>query len=416
MDAITAISLASNIFSFIWDKWRKFESELLAQNVKRRAAKFAIPPAPDKSTPPQNDQNPPSFEPAMSRDCSSDSTGCQRSDEIRDLRIHLGDLLRQLSQQGTKVDIDAIMAQLAIGSEKGARFSAEQAILSCLCFDTMDYRYITVTKAHEGIFTWIHEPASFSASPGSGSFFECLESPGAVYWVSGKLGSGKSTLMKCLCELPAVWERLMHWVPATCQKGEQLQLVFASFFFWNVGLEVAELVQAIQNIFDHTKTQPTIKLCFFIDGLDGSASSRPWNEFEKAFGGNVLQQLWVQDLTRDDIKLFVRDTLEKDRNFQELKEDDESCIDLIQEISNRANGVFLWVRLIVNSLLQGVTNADSVVDLRRRLDTFPTDLYEVFERELFSVDPFYRQRTARFFQVTLTSLELLPLVCYWFVD
>ncbi|KAK0712477.1 hypothetical protein B0T26DRAFT_714426 [Lasiosphaeria miniovina] len=356
----------------------------------------------------------------------------------------------------------------------------------------MDYRYITVTKAHEGTFTWIHEPASFSASPGSGSFFEWLESPTAVYWVSGKLGSGKSTLMKYLCELPAIRERLLHWVPATCQKGERLQLVFASFFFWNagrsslqksqagllrqllyeilrqcpnlisvaypeqwqeytasgavltdesrkVGLEVAELVQAIQNIFEHTKTQPTFKLCFFIDGLDeyegtpddiiqlvsllGSSqqvkicvSSRPWNEFEKAFGGNALRQLRVQDLTRDDIKLFVRDTLEKDANFQEMKEDDESCVDLIQEITNRANGVFLWVRLVVNSLLQGVTNADSVADLRRRLDTFPTDLYEFFERELFSVDPFYRQRTARFFQVTLTSVELLPLVCYWFVD
>ncbi|KAK3377288.1 hypothetical protein B0T24DRAFT_237832 [Lasiosphaeria ovina] len=412
-----------------------------------------------------------------------------RSAEMVALDNRLRYLFRERAEH---IHVKKELVKLSAAFEQGRRLLAEQRIWNFLRFEAMDYRYLTVTQAHQGTFNWIREPASFSSNPtGSDTFFDWLKSNSTTYWISGKLGSGKSTLMKYLCSLPAVQERLELWNPSATGTDSS-KLIFASFFFWNAGrsslqksqegllrqllwdifrecpslisvaypellqlytasgamhpeetnkpgLTVPELTQALQRVFDHVDKEQKLKFCFFIDGLDEyegkpddiihlvslfrasrrvklCVSSRPWNEFEKAFGGDGLCMLRVQDLTRDDITLFVRDTLEKDANFQELREDDETCVDLVREITHRANGVFLWVRLVVQSLLQGVTNADTVADLRRRLNSFPTDLYEFFERELLSVDAFYRQRTARFFQVTVTSLEVLPLVCYWFVD
>jgi hypothetical protein len=80
-----------------------------------------------------------------------------------------------------------------------------------------------------------------------------------------------------------------------------------------------------------------------------------------------------------------------------------------------AKGVFLWVFLVVRSLLEGLTNADRIVDLQRLKD-LPTDLNEYFQRILYTVDEMYRQQTVLMFQVTLRAHETLPLMNYWFID
>jgi hypothetical protein len=145
-------------------------------------------------------------------------------------------------------------------------------------------------------------------------------------------------------------------------------------------------------------------------------SSRPWNEFEKVFGQNDSQKLYMHELTANDIKLYVQDTLEKDVNFQELKQRDDQRLELVRDIVDAAKGVFLWVFLVVRSLLEGLTNADKIVDMQRRLYLLPTDLNEHFERILFAVDEFYPEKTAYIFQITVEACETLPLMSYWFID
>jgi hypothetical protein len=203
-------------------------------------------------------------------------------------------------------------------------------------------------------------------------------------------------------------------------------------------LTTTKLLGAFQGISTHIATAK-VKFCFFIDGLDEyegkpgdiirliellkstlqvkiCVSSRPWNEFEKDFGQDKSKKLYMQDLTRGDIELYVRDILENDVGFQELKQRDSHCLDLIQDVVDAAKGVFLWVFLVVRSLLEGLTNADRIVDLQRRLRLLPTDLNEYFERILFTVDNFYRKQTAQMFRVTLTAYDTLPSLCYWFID
>lgn len=204
------------------------------------------------------------------------------------------------------------------------------------------------------------------------------------------------------------------------------------------GFTTPKLLSAFRSIAARLNTSK-VKFCFFIDGLDEyegkpdtiirlvellksalqvkiCVSSRPWNEFEKAFGQDKSKKLYMQELTRGDIELYVRDTLENDLGFQELKKRDHRCPNLVQDVVDAAEGVFLWVFLVVRSLLEGLTNADRVVDLQRRLRDLPTDLNEYFERILFTVYNFYRKETAQMFQVALMAHYTLPLMAYWFMD
>jgi hypothetical protein len=124
----------------------------------------------------------------------------------------------------------------------------------------------------------------------------------------------------------------------------------------------------------------------------------------------------MHELTANDIKLYVQDTLEKDVNYLELKLRDDHCLDLVQDIVDAAKGVFFWGFLVVRSLLEGLTNGNKIVHLQRRLQLLPTDLNEYFERILFTVDEFYREQTVYMFQVTIDAYETLSLMSYWFID
>ncbi|CAO2652865.1 Nn.00g022760.m01.CDS01 [Neocucurbitaria sp. VM-36] len=181
------------------------------------------------------------------------------------------------------------------------------------------------------------------------------------------------------------------------------------------------------------------RFCFLLDGLDeyeGQAndmiefiarlnnlpnvkmcvSSRPWNEFEREFGKDRPQKLYMQDYNGTDIENYVYDTLDKDDNYQELEDKEISGKLLVEEIVQAANGVFLWVFLVVRSFREGLENGDRVSDLRERLRKLPNDLNEYFNRIILSdVEEFYHGHSAEMFMVTLNGDEDIPLMAYWFI-
>ena len=59
----------------------------------------------------------------------------------------------------------------------------------------------------------------------------------------------------------------------------------------------------------------------------------------------------------------------------------EAAAIFVKEIVTKANGVFLWIQLVVKSLLNGLKNRDDISDLRQRLEECPqtwmicTDIY-----------------------------------------
>ena len=342
------------------------------------------------------------------------------------------------------------------------------AILKSLQYSSMKFRHSAIAEAHPYTFQWMF----------SGNFVDWLKSNESIYWISGKPGSGKSTLIKHLIDNPETVGNLRSWSQTT-------PLVTASFFFWALGgpmqksqrgllqsllyellakcpelisvtlpsrwrqmgfreLEsnsnvwtLQELLEALRRFREYGMTSN--KFCFFIDGLDEyegdhqmlidfvkelvqspnvklCVSSRPWNVFEAAFGHNSMRKVYVQDLNERDILRYVRDKLEVRFDFQEMKGLDARFDEIIAELVNKAQGVFLWVHLVVRSLIEGLQNCDRIVDLQRRLRDFPSDLEQYFQHIFDSLDSIYQAQMARAFHVALATSRPMTLLNYWFLD
>jgi hypothetical protein len=106
----------------------------------------------------------------------------------------------------------------------------------------------------------------------------------------------------------------------------------------------------IAGLFAEIATSSNIKICL---------SSWPWLVFEDAFHHNP--SLRLQDLTTHDIQQYVEDKLNGHVRMAKLRrKNPQSAEELIYEIVSKATGVFLWVKLVVTSLLDGLTNRDRI--------------------------------------------------------
>ncbi|KAI7220580.1 hypothetical protein KC333_g2268 [Hortaea werneckii] len=318
----------------------------------------------------------------------------------------------------------------------------KDAILQSLLFPQFCDRKKAITEAHAHTFEWIFEEWSTG-------FRNWLCEGDGIFWISGKAGSGKSTLMKFLARHPMTETLLKQWTGGN-------RLVMANFYFWSTGhplektqegllrsllfqlllechelipsvcatrwkqrpilggfedsWECSELVATINAVLSHPDL--SVRFCLFIDGMDEyqgdhgklvqdfigfskhssvklCASSRPLTVFEKSFGTKAGQYLILEKLTKDDIDRFATDTLIWDDRFAKFCPSDGTAAKLTDEIRNRADGVFLWVVLVVRSLLRGIDNGDDMATLRRRLNETPSDLYDLFEKMLFGRDNVY---------------------------
>ncbi|MCJ1378263.1 hypothetical protein MMC17_001360 [Xylographa soralifera] len=124
----------------------------------------------------------------------------------------------------------------------------------------------------------------------------------------------------------------------------------------------------------------------------------------------------VPDLTAKDIKLYVNTSFSENKRFSDLRQKDERYEELIYKIVEKAQGVFLWVVLIVRSLLRGFTYADRIIDLQKRLQLLPTTLEDYLKHMLNQVEEeVYYEQTARIFLVSLYATEV-PLIALSFLD
>jgi hypothetical protein len=334
-------------------------------------------------------------------------------------------------------------------------------ILDCLYFRQICDRIETVSEAHRNTCQWIYSDPEVSQKPWS-NFREWLTRGQGCYWINGKAGSGKSTLMKYIRHDSQTKEALSAWAGGH-------ELVIASFFFWNLGsalqksqgglfrsllhdvldqhrhlipivlpelcravtkLEgdgrlsdpsLSELRKGFRNLI-HNQSRP-LRICFLIDGIDEYEgdhseisellasvssssyvkiilSSRPISACVNAF--SHCPSLRLQDLTHEDIKLYVEDKLKAKLDARAGLQTTE----IIAELVEKASGVFIWVVLAVRSVLNGLQNHDRIGDLRRRLEELPADLKELYSHMVRRMPPIYRQQASELFQLVLKSVEV----------
>jgi hypothetical protein len=398
-------------------------------------------------------------------------------------------LYRENWQSMREEDLANFSAKFSAGSKQEKEVFDQLRILEKLRFRNMEDRAEGIAAAHANTFNWISidekaaahacgDLAKFGTSnknevSKSGdipwdNFVKWLEGDSALYWITGKPGSCKSTLMKYLHNNPRIPALLQHW-------SSELPLTIAGFFFWNSGTEMQMselgLLQTLLHcaIGEDCKLIPTLfperwrsymllggslhpwsmsellrafnilisdssrAFFFLVDGLDEfdgegaeladfiqdavssranvkiCVASRPWLVFEDAF--QKLPSLRIEVLTSADINLFVTDKLCGNRMFLELQKvqpQEAEC--LISEVTEKASGVFLWVRLVVTSLLEGLRDGDSIQDLQERLLELPSDLERLFSKILDQLNPAYFRQVSIYFQLVGAARDPLSLL------
>lgn len=198
------------------------------------------------------------------------------------------------------------------------------------------------------------------------------------------------------------------------------------------------LFSKLQMILNHQKVDG-VKFCFFIDGLDeydGSLaeainlirrllslqrlklciSSRHLPLCEASFGLNDWNRLKMEDFNSEDIKTFATDTflwgLEPwlYPTYSTISEDFE------QEISAKAQGIFLWVVFVVPLLKEGMAIGHRGPEVMDVLKSIPSAPEECFKRILFQhIRDQDRADVAKMVKVTLEACCSLPLLTYWFI-
>jgi len=112
-----------------------------------------------------------------------------------------------------------------------------RGITEGLRFDAFHQREAAVTDAIMQTYAWIYqrnpakEPLAHS-TPGVlkwASFPGWLENPSeTTYWITGKPGSGKSTIMKYILNSPALQSHIRAWAG-----GEPVIVI--NYYAWNAG-------------------------------------------------------------------------------------------------------------------------------------------------------------------------------------
>jgi hypothetical protein len=344
----------------------------------------------------------------------------------------------------------------------------QKTILDTLHFSQVKEREFSIAEAHRNTFQWIFNEKDRN------KFVTWLRQSDGIYWIAGKAGSGKSTLMRFLTNHPNTRESLNEWA------GEK-KLITAKHYFWSPGTAIQKsqeglfrslLLQILNqspevipdvctdrweapfadafNPWSRTQLITTFdklgglktwgyRVCLFIDGLDeydgdhaelvsvirrmGASdnikicvSSRQWLEFSDAFEQSGWA-LYLQDLTHEDIRRYVYDGLNSDSRFNRLQKRNKAAAQKLElMITERAHGVFLWVFLVVRSLLRGLRNEDEISDLQRRLRELPSDLREYFDRMLVTIEDVYKERTARLFLTMSQAKTTFPVVAFYFMD
>ncbi|KAE9371784.1 hypothetical protein N431DRAFT_559214 [Stipitochalara longipes BDJ] len=378
------------------------------------------------------------------------------------------------------------MLDVSNNQETELRRTVQKELLDNLTYSSMAERYEDIVEAFPDTFNWALEDSTEYQSLWN-NFPEWLKAGSGIYWISGKAGSGKSTLMKHIFDDSRTHDYLDQWVKngnGSNKVGRDVRFCLATFFFWTSGTREQKsqngllrallhqvlssfpelisivfpdlwakrylaLIRNTQDFDSHPQkfdeawtlgrltsafrklaqqTMVPLKLCFLVDGLDEfhgdhedlaslfqvvtkspsikiCLSSRPWVIFEQIYASRPSMRL--QDLTYNDIKHFVSNKFDLSPAFGILQESDPDSAKLLRhEIIEKAEGVFLWVEIVVRSLLFGIRNQDDITILRQRLTSMPQKLEDLYHHLLGLIEPVYLVWASKAFQVVRAAREL----------
>jgi hypothetical protein len=427
-------------------------------------------------------------------------------DSNQSLSLELSDQLRVIKD--IRNSVDTLLAPFAAPSP-------EMRVLKQLYFNAIYSREDRMEKAGSGTFEWILREDSSDNEQNTKSnedddeiddnelvklvedtkkiqsesrtaFLTWLREENRIFHISGKAGSGKSTLMKFLVDHPRTRVELKKW-------AEGKQLIFAHFFFWRSGVDalqrsllglyrsilfevLKQFPDLIREVFPEAYTAfsktapgssidelffrpmnleigmrlliskspfPGYRFCFFIDGLDEYGedgtdsldhedlvkdlkewatkddikilvSSRPHRVFQEAFSED--RRIRLHRLTKPDILRFGRNMFRDHKCFPHVQHFYKK---LAAKVVNLSDGVFLWARLAIRSLLIAAWRMtpgrkDSEEYLEKQLENLPRDNFNtLYENLLASITPGDRQKAFKMLLLVAEMYSLTAISLTW---
>ncbi|KAL8922530.1 MAG: hypothetical protein Q9172_003537 [Xanthocarpia lactea] len=335
--------------------------------------------------------------------------------------------------------------------------------LHSLWFREIHTRMNDIADSHSRTLHWMFED---DATRPWDSFCSWLQADDRLYWINGKPGSGKSTLMKFLINDPRTRTLL-------AQGSSSKSPLIVGFYFWLSGSEmqrsfkgflcsvIHQLVhedrqlipkllhhnpgllskrntgdwakQELQRILTQIINLLDRPLCIFLDGLDEfdqkddidkllnlveasfesamikfCISSRPENYITKRLSGYM--QLRLQDLTAYDIDMCIRTKLETTRTQCLSTSIDDGYLErIVETIAEKAEGVFLWVYYALSSLVRGMRNEDDFGVLLGRIEELPNGMHQLYLQMWNRVNEdqhHYQEEAATYFSYVATCFAL----------
>ncbi|KAK0708830.1 hypothetical protein B0T21DRAFT_270516, partial [Apiosordaria backusii] len=398
---------------------------------------------------------------------------------VQELQRALDELRKDLRLCSLDEKIEKCIRRVISIHEGALDVYKKERVLQALFFDGIQQRYDMVDEAHAQTFRWLIDGSDDDyGSEDHGNDFDeelfsmkfnargkftswLLSENGGAFHISGKLGSGKSTLMKLLVDSPRTRDALQSWAGGRT-------LVFTSFFFWKSGSQLqkslAGLVRSIlyyilracpelvpdllpdvwsqlsgipwyclseisittndihrgltQVLQSPDKHSPGTRcFCFFIDGLD-EYEETPQNDrkvlvdllnnWHLAAPGMV--KLCVS--SREDNVFMNAFSHEHRLRLHELTRhdikhyvtdrlqgipDSQGKLYLVNNVLKRSHGIFLWVSLVVKLIREQMENGTNIPDLVKWMDGLPDELNSLFDSILQSLNPIDRKRAYQVF-------------------
>lgn len=349
-----------------------------------------------------------------------------------------------LQEQGRTNDtlLNIVLSGVNARFDQAQNLLEYKAFLDSLRFQDMFARHRNIDPPSKGTYEWVfnHDTEQDEEKRGKlGMLKRWLSSDEPYFWINGKAGSGKSSLMSFIESDKRTEDELKIWA------GPHELYVF-SFFFWRPGSDLQKSITGLLQslLYQLAKRKPTVisrfistnrvlmhstwtettllraieealslysddSLFFLVDGLDefeGSylrildtlfklnsgpnikicLSSRPETALVKRLSS--FPSLRLQDLNWGDINSFVK---------QALQHQDAANDEIVYDVVHRSEGIFLWAVLVCKSLVTGFEAGDDEKTIQRRLDAIPTGLESLFIHMFQNIDDVHRDSLSVYF-------------------
>lgn len=339
-----------------------------------------------------------------------------------------------------------------------------EQLLDSLRYDEINLRQNEISEPQSRTFGWVFEDETCDRWD---SLSAWLKHGQKLYWINGKAGSGKSTFMKFLVSdhrtLHALVDGsggkeciiLAHYLWLSGSKFQRSMRGLLCSLLYQITSSNAtvakEILRAHEGLtrkrspgdwsldglkgmleFALNLINSTSNICIFLDGIDEfdqdedvqqlldfievlmrlpcikfCVSSRPEANIERYL--SQYDKLRLQDLTREDMRIHVKDTLDRETaRYLPYSIKAENVEEFEMLIVEKADGVFLWVNFALRNLLNGMRNEENFEMLKEKLEKIPrgmTRLYHHMWHRLNENKNRYRQEASLFFSYN----EFFPL-------